>query len=140
MHVLLITQEPPFNADQVATGNALRTLQLKSALESAGHTTHQAWLDAEGSGGGHAFSSPDQLRGLIQSEAPGAILVSYWELLAMLPYRLEPPVILDFVWRPAPWNRFSNNPTAWPWSCTACAPICLVAICCWWVMQSRKNC
>jgi len=107
MQVLLITQEPPFDAGRVVTGNALRTLQLQQALERGGHATRQIWLDP-GNGEG-AFRNADQLRGLIRSGAPGAILVSYWELLALLPYDLDVPVILDFV-APRPLESLFEHP------------------------------
>ena len=47
MQILLITQEPPLAPDAVATGNAIRTAQLSGALQRAGHTLSQTWLEIQ---------------------------------------------------------------------------------------------
>jgi hypothetical protein len=44
MLILLITQEPPLKPDAVATGNAIRTVQLEGALSRAGHSRMQSSL------------------------------------------------------------------------------------------------
>ncbi len=69
MRILILSQEPPFDAAQVTTGNALRTHQLSTSLSAAGHELSQAWLDRNGGPG--AFRSADELRGLIQQPRPG---------------------------------------------------------------------
>jgi len=97
MQILLITQEPPLTPDAVVTGNAIRTAQLEGALTRSGHTITQVWLDKENSDHPHAFHSRDELQAKINSQLPDAILVSYWELLELLPFELPQPVIVDFV-------------------------------------------
>ena len=44
MKILLLTQEPPLRDDEIVSGNAVRTRQLSSALDHAGHEVTQAWL------------------------------------------------------------------------------------------------
>ena len=55
MQILLITLEPPLTPDTVATGNAVRTMQLESALNHAGHQVTQVWLDRNGGRQARAF-------------------------------------------------------------------------------------
>lgn len=95
MRVLILSQEPPFDPEQVATGNALRTAQLRDALERGGHDTEQAWLDRDG--GPDRFRSADELRALIQRRSPDVLLVAYWELLELLPFDPPAPVVVDFL-------------------------------------------
>lgn len=109
MHILLLTQEPPFDASRVVTGNAIRARQLLRALESAGHTTRQAWLDTQREAGDHGFDSADRLRGLILRQRPDVILVGYWELLSLLPWSAGVPVVLDFV-APRPLEVLFEHP------------------------------
>ncbi len=108
MKVLILCQEPPFDVDQVTTGNALRTRQLHQALSAAGHDVHQAWLDREP--GEQRFRSADELRELLQRERPEVVLVSYWELLGLLPFDLELPVVLDFL-APRPLEGLFEDPS-----------------------------
>ena len=109
MQILLITQEPPLALDAVATGNAVRTAQLVSALTRAGHVITQTWLDRENTGRPGAFTSRDQLQAIINRQNPDAILVSYWELLELLPFDLPQPVIVDFV-APRPLELLFEQP------------------------------
>jgi len=109
MQILLITQEPPLSSDAVATGNAIRTEQLVNALQSAGHTISQTWLDTSKNRPPDAFRSRDELTAIITSQHPEAILVSYWELLELLPFDLVQPVILDFV-APRPLEVLFEHP------------------------------
>ena len=99
MQILLITQEPPLAPDAIATGNAIRTAQLAGALRRAGHSLSQTWLDNKAGGGKSrhpdAFHSRDELQATITRQQPDAILVSYWELLELLPFDLPQPVIVD---------------------------------------------
>lgn len=113
MRVLIVSQEPPFDPETVATGNALRGRQLRRALEGAGHETRHVWLAprARGEAGragappeaNGAFRSRDQLRARIAAEAPDVVLVAWWELVNLLPFDLAAPgdrsipVVLDFV-------------------------------------------
>ncbi|MGB5290128.1 MAG: glycosyltransferase [Lysobacterales bacterium] len=113
MDILLITQEPPLAADAVATGNAVRTAQLAGALRRAGHSITQTWLDnkkgEQKSRQAGAFHSRDELQACISRQQPDAILVSYWELLELLPFDLPQPVILDFV-APRPLELLFEHP------------------------------
>jgi len=97
MQILLITQEPPLTPDTVATGNAIRTAQLEGALSRAGHKISQTWLDKHNGTHPDTFHNRDELQATITSRNPDAILVTYWELLELLPFELQQPVILDFV-------------------------------------------
>ena len=109
MQILLVTQEPPLSPDDVATGNAIRTAQLESALSGAGHSISQTWLDKQNSGHPDAFRSRDELSANITRQNPGAILVAYWELLELLPFELPQPVIVDFV-APRPLEILFEHP------------------------------
>lgn len=109
MQILLVTQEPPLSSDDVATGNAIRTDQLESALRGAGHSISQTWLDKQNSGHPDAFRSRDELRANITKQNPEAILVAYWELLELLPFELPQPVIVDFV-APRPLEILFEHP------------------------------
>ena len=109
MLILLITQEPPLAPDAVATGNAIRTGQLVGALQRAGHSVSQTWLDRSGSRHADAFHSRDELSATIIRKRPDAILVSYWELLELLPFDLPQPVIVDFV-APRPLEVLFEHP------------------------------
>lgn len=95
--ILLITQEPPLLTEEIVSGNAVRTRQIGQALESAGHEVTEAWLCDDGKRVTGAFRNRDELQGIVMKQAPGAIVVSYWELLGLLPYDLHQPVILDYV-------------------------------------------
>ncbi len=107
MRILILSQEPPFDPGAVATGNALRTHQLAGGLRAAGHDVSQAWLDR--AGGENRFRSADELRGLLQREAPDVVLVSYWELLELLPFDGLPPIVLDFL-APRPLEAIFETP------------------------------
>jgi glycosyltransferase involved in cell wall biosynthesis len=109
MQILLITQEPPLTADAIATGNAIRTEQLASALRRAGHSLSQTWLDITKDLPAEAFRSRDELSAIIIKRQPDAILVSYWELLDLLPFDVPQPVILDFV-APRPLELLYEHP------------------------------
>jgi len=97
MKILLITQEPPLLSEVVVSGNAVRTRQISQALAGAGHEVVQAWLSTDRKRVKGAFHNRDELQGILMKQAPGAIIVSYWELLGLLPYNLQQPVILDYV-------------------------------------------
>jgi glycosyltransferase involved in cell wall biosynthesis len=101
MKILLITQESPLRNEEIVSGNAVRSLQIRSALEAAGHQLVQLWLTTGPSGqeqdAGSTFRNPDELRGLLLKQEPDAIIVAYWELLGLLPHEISIPVILDYV-------------------------------------------
>ena len=101
MKILLITQEPPLLTEEVVSGNAVRTVQIRSGLEAAGHRVVQVWLATGRAGSTErtvtTFSNHDELQGILMKEEPGAVIVGYWELLAFLPHEISPPVVLDYV-------------------------------------------
>lgn len=101
MKILLITQEAPLQSGEIVSGNAIRSVQLRTALETAGHRVDQVWLAAAGSGSagksGRSFRNHDQLQGILMRLSPEAIIVAYWELLGFLPHEIQVPVILDYV-------------------------------------------
>jgi len=101
MNVLLITQEPPLLNEEIVSGNAVRTLQIRSALQSAGHQVSQVWLVGPNSDRirvkDSTFRNQDELRGVLMKQAPDAVIVSYWELLGLLPHGIQVPVVLDYV-------------------------------------------
>jgi len=101
MKILLITQEPPLRDAEIVSGNAVRTGQLQTALKSAGHSVTQVWLKSPRSAReekrGLSFRNQDELQGILLKQNPEAVLVGYWELLAMVPFGLTIPVILDYV-------------------------------------------
>ena len=109
MQILLITHEPPLRPDAVATGNAIRTAQLVGALRRAGHSISQTWLDQKKGAHRDSFHNRDELHAAITRRHPDAILVSYWELLELLPFELPQPVILDFV-APRPLEELYERP------------------------------
>lgn len=109
MQILLITQEPPLKPETVATGNAIRTKQLEGALSRAGHKMSQTWLEKADDNDPKAFRSSDQLQAIINRQNPDAILVSYWELLELIPFELQQLVIVDFV-APRPLEVLFENP------------------------------
>ncbi len=97
MKILLITQEPPLQNAQIVSGNAVRTRQLHAALEAASHSVLQTWLSADRSRPKGAFRNRDELHSLLIEHSPDAIIVSYWELLGLLPGTMDFIVILDYV-------------------------------------------
>jgi len=109
MQILLITQEPPLRPDTVATGNAIRSAQLEGALQRAGHDISYTWLDKNKGTHPDAFHNRDELQASITRRQPDVILVSYWELLELLPFELQQPVILDFV-APRPLEELYERP------------------------------
>ena len=97
MKILLITQEPPLLNEEVVSGNAVRTRQLRQALENAGHRTTQTWLSSRRKKVEGTFRNQDEMQGIVMEHDPDAIIVGYWELLGLLPYDLRQSVILDYV-------------------------------------------
>lgn len=109
MQILLITREPPLAPDEIATGNAIRTRQLESALQNAGYQVAQIWLASADDKRPQAFHSRDQLRAIISLKQADIILVAYWELLSLLPFDMPQPVILDFI-APRPLELLFQQP------------------------------
>jgi glycosyltransferase involved in cell wall biosynthesis len=97
VRVLLIAQEPPLDCSQVVTGNALRADQLTRALQGAGHELTQVWLSKDTRRRARQYRNRDELRSLVLEFAPQVLLVSYWQLLELLPLENDIPVVLDFV-------------------------------------------
>jgi len=93
----------------IASGNAVRTRQLGSALESAGHEISQTWLSADRIRTRGSFRNQDELAGIILERGPDTVIVSYWELLGLLPYEMAPKVVLDFV-APRPLEEMFESP------------------------------
>jgi glycosyltransferase involved in cell wall biosynthesis len=109
MKILLITQEPPLQSEDVVSGNAVRTQQLSSALESAGHEVSQSWLCKDRNRSKGSFRNQDELQGILLQHRPDVVIVSFWELLALLPYDMTENVILDFV-APRPLEEMFESP------------------------------
>ena len=104
MKILFIAQEPLLQADEVVSGNAIRIEQLRTALTAAGHEIVHSWLSApaekklyRASPTTRSFASRDELQGIIQAESPDVILLTYWELAALLPFELTQAVVLDYI-------------------------------------------
>ena len=97
MKILQITHEPPLQATEVVSGNAVRTRQLSCALETAGHQVSQCWLSADRDRSKGAFRNRDELHSILIEQSPDAIIVSYWELLSLLPCEMAPLLVLDYV-------------------------------------------
>ncbi len=95
--------------DAVATGNAIRTAQLEGALSNAGHQLRQIWLTSDSKKHADAFRTRDELQASINKHQPDVILVTYWELLELLPFELPQPVIVDFV-APRPLELLFEHP------------------------------
>jgi hypothetical protein len=113
MKILLIAQEPVLAPEKIVTGNAIRTRQLSSSLMAAGHEIIHIWYDKDKNGAEGSFGDRDELRGLLLSHQPEACLVSYWELMDMVPFELDMPVILDFL-APRPLEQLFENPEQLP--------------------------
>jgi glycosyltransferase involved in cell wall biosynthesis len=109
MKILLITQEPPLQSEEVVSGNAIRTRQLSGALAAAGHEGSQAWLSSSRIREKGTFRNSDELQGILLERSPDVVIVSYWELLGLLPYEMAPKVVLDFV-APRPLEELFESP------------------------------
>jgi len=109
MKILLITQEPPLQSEEIVSGNAVRTRQLTNGLETAGHVVSQTWLSIDRGRAEGSFRNSDELQGILLQHAADIIIVSYWELLGLLPYQLTQTVILDFV-APRPLEEMFESP------------------------------
>jgi glycosyltransferase involved in cell wall biosynthesis len=110
MNILLIAQEPPLDASKVVTGNAVRCRQLRECLEDGGHRVTHVFQNS-GERVENAFSDRDSLRSLLIKNKPDVVLVTYWELVKLLPFDLEQPLILDFI-APRPLEQLFENPDA----------------------------
>jgi glycosyltransferase involved in cell wall biosynthesis len=108
--VLHLLQEPLQDEDGVFSGNDLRTRQLDQGIKLGDHEISHAFLRKPGmASSANNFANRDELQGLILREKPDVILVSYWELLALLPFELAQPVALDFV-APRPLEELFEQP------------------------------
>jgi glycosyltransferase involved in cell wall biosynthesis len=109
LKILLITREPPLLSEEIVSGNAVRTGQISHALRGAGHHVTQAWLCGKRRQRPGTFRNRDELQGILIHQKPDVILVSYWELLAELPFENAQAVILDFV-APRPLEELYESP------------------------------
>jgi len=112
MKILLVSQERPLDEEEVVSGNAVRTRQLTDAITGAGHEIMNAWL-CRGKGSRNRnceFRNGDQLQSVINRTEPDVILVTYWELVSLLPYEPGIPVALDFV-APRPLEELFESTT-----------------------------
>jgi glycosyltransferase involved in cell wall biosynthesis len=109
MKILYVAQEPQLDRSQIATGNAIRAAQLTRSIEAAGHLVTHIWLNTSEQPRAGGFRNSDELHSLLVSHAPDVVLVSYWELLDLLPFDYERPVILDFV-APRPLEDLFEDP------------------------------
>jgi glycosyltransferase involved in cell wall biosynthesis len=108
--VLHILQEPLRADDAVFSGNDLRNRQLDEGIQAGGHSLSHAFLRKPGMAvSANSFANRDELQGLILRHKPDVILVAYWELLALLPFELTQPVVLDFV-APRPLEELFEQP------------------------------
>ncbi len=114
MKILLITQEPPLLNEEIVSGNAVRSEQIRSALETAQHHVVQVWLATglrgHGESAASTFRNHDELQGILMKQDADVILVAYWELLGLLPHELQIPVILDYV-APRSLEELFESPT-----------------------------
>lgn len=112
MRILYVAEKPEIDEAGVVTGNAMRCRQLAGVMRGAGHEVVHAHLAGPGDRASlrdGAFRNRDELGALVAKHRPDAILVSYWELLGLLPFDLAPPVVLDFV-APRPLEAIYENP------------------------------
>ncbi len=109
MKILLIAQEPPLVPTEIVTGNAVRSEQLRESLEAGAHEVAHVYQGEERHD--MAFSNRDSLRSLIIRIQPDVIVVSYWELVKLLPFELEQPLVLDFI-APRPLEQLFEDPGA----------------------------
>jgi glycosyltransferase involved in cell wall biosynthesis len=108
--VLHILQQPLQAESDVFSGNDLRTRQLDQGLQDGGHLLSHAVLRGPGQpAAAGAFRNRDELQGILLRDKPDVILVAYWELLALLPFELSQPVVLDFV-APRPLEELFEAP------------------------------
>lgn len=111
MKILLIAQEPALSPASVVTGNAIRTHQLTTSLEKAGHEVVHAWRDHHRTDALLTFRDRDDLRGLLMRQQADLHLVCYWELLDLMPFETEVPLVLDFL-APRPLETVFENPAS----------------------------
>lgn len=108
MHILMIAQEPALDRDKVVTGNAIRANQLATCLTDAGHRITHVWQN--GGALENTFSNRDELRSLLAQHNADVHLVTYWELLDLMPFESPVPLVLDFV-APRPLEQLYSDPS-----------------------------
>jgi hypothetical protein len=98
MKLLYLTLDTPLDIQTVATGNQLRVLGIREALEAAGHEVVQRVYtpDPDAAPNANTYHTREELEDSIRQEQYAGIIVGYWSLLAHLP-GTELPVILDFI-------------------------------------------
>lgn len=94
---------------KVVTGNAVRCQQLRESLEAGSHQVEHIYQHKGSARNSHAFSNRDVLRSLIIRHKPDILLVTYWELVKLLPFDLDQPLVLDFI-APRPLEQLFEGP------------------------------
>ena len=97
MHILQLSLHSLFDPTRVATGNQVREVGLRDALQTAGHRVsvlRQREPDAATEAG--TYVDARDLQRQVAALQPDALLVGYWSLLERLP-SLDVPVILDCI-------------------------------------------
>ncbi len=101
MNIVLITLEPPLEAELAARGNMVRAAHLVQGLTAHGHQVKQLFRQPYDKSPvpdiRAMYRNTDELARLIEQHQPDAIVLGYWMLIADLPPGLDIPVILDFI-------------------------------------------
>ena len=97
MNILLIAQEAPLDPAGIVTGNAVRCQQLRDSLQAAGHAVTHIYPQGDEDQSPNTFQGRDGLRSQITRCRPGLILVSYWELVKLLPEPYSHRLLLALV-------------------------------------------
>ncbi|GAB4119098.1 MAG: hypothetical protein Tsb0027_13100 [Wenzhouxiangellaceae bacterium] len=101
MNILLITLEPPLNADMAVRGNVVRAAQLYDTLRAAGHQVRQVFRQPYDQSPvvdhGNMYTDAEGLQAFIADFQADALLLGYWALAEDLPEHSELPVIMDFI-------------------------------------------
>lgn len=107
MKILFITHAVFLDPTRISTGNSVRGYFLAKGLAERGHQVLFAGPRGLERFAAHppilsgievtSFTDTADLMHLIADYQPALLLVGYWELLELLPERLEIPVVLDVV-------------------------------------------
>ncbi|MDT8410412.1 MAG: glycosyltransferase [Wenzhouxiangellaceae bacterium] len=105
--ILILSEQPPLNDSEPATGLTVRHTLMAQALAGQGLRVSYAW-PAPGAGrdapdaDGQAFeclalASTQTLADWLKRNNPDAIVLGYWELADWLPARLDAALLLDYI-------------------------------------------
>ncbi len=101
MKILLITLEPPLEAELAARGNMVRAAHLVQALLAHGHQLTQVFRQPYDKSPvpdiRAMYRNTDELARYIEQAQPDVIILGYWMLIADLPVDLDIPLVLDFI-------------------------------------------